>query len=238
MSHTTISHPESHLTSTNTTIGWLRAGVLGANDGIVSVSSVVVGVAGATSKSGVILTAGIAALVAGALSMAVGEYVSVSSQKDSEKALLAKEKFELEHKPEEELEELIKIYEAKGLSRATAEIVGKELTLHDVFTAHAEAELRIDPVNLANPVHAAWASGIAFLCGALIPILAIVISPLRFEILATVASVVIALIAIGIVSAHIGGAHKGTAVLRVVIGGILAMIITYTVGHLFGVVGI
>lgn len=233
-----ISHTESQANITSSKLNWLRAGVLGANDGIVSVSSVIVGVAGASSESRTILTAGIAALVAGALSMAVGEYVSVSSQKDSEKALLAKEKFELETVPEQELEELIAIYEHKGLSRSTAEVVGKELTAHDAFAAHVEAELRIDPTNLTNPLHAAYASGVAFFCGAIIPILAIIISSAQYHVIATFISVIIALIITGTLSAYVGGAHKMTAVIRVVLGGVLAMIITYGVGFLFGVSGI
>lgn len=231
-------HAESQTNITSSKLNWLRAGVLGANDGIVSVSSVIVGVAGATSESRAILTAGVAALVAGALSMAVGEFVSVSSQKDSEKALLAKEKFELENMPKEELEELVTIYEKKGLSRATADMVAKELTAHDVFQAHVDAELNIDPTNLTNPLHAAYASGISFLCGAIIPILAIVISPARLQVASTFISVIIALIITGTLSAHIGGSNKLTAVARVVLGGALAMIITYGVGYLFGVSGI
>src|ERR1035437_3683184 len=134
-----ITHKEIQGNITNSKLNWLRAGVLGADDGIVSVSSVIVGVAGATSQSSIILTAGVAAIVAGALSMAVGEYVSVSSQRDSEKTLLEKEGTELENMPEQELEELIKIYENKGLSRNTAEIVGKELTRRDAFAAHVDA---------------------------------------------------------------------------------------------------
>jgi VIT1/CCC1 family predicted Fe2+/Mn2+ transporter len=202
------------------------------------VSSVIVGVAGATSESRAILTAGVAALVAGASSMAVGEFVSVSSQKDSEKALIVKEKFELENMPEQELKELSGIYEKKGLSRTTADIVARELTAHDAFAAHVEAELRIDPDNLTNPFHAAYASGISFLCGAVIPILAILISPLRLQVVATFIAVIVALIITGTLSAYIGGSSKLTSVIRVVLGGALAMIITYGVGYVFGVSGI
>lgn len=233
-----IAHTESQSNITSSKLNWLRAGVLGANDGIVSVSSVIVGVAGATSESRAILTAGVAALVAGALSMAVGEFVSVSSQKDSEKALIVKEKFELENMPEQELKELSGIYEKKGLSRTTADIVARELTAHDAFAAHVEAELRIDPDNLTNPFHAAYASGISFLCGAVIPILAILISPLRLQVVATFIAVIVALIITGTLSAYIGGSSKLTSVIRVVLGGALAMIITYGVGYVFGVSGI
>ena len=219
-------------------LNWLRAAVLGANDGIVSVSSVIVGVAGATQDTKVILTAGIAALVAGALSMAVGEYISVSTQRDTERALLAKERLELETVPDLELEELISIYEKKGLSRATAEAVGLELTKHDAFAAHAEAELNIDPNNLTDPWHATYASGLAFLSGAIIPILAIIIAPAKYDIIATFISVVIALVITGALSANAGGAHKRTAVIRVVLGGVIAMLVTFGVGKLFGVVGL
>ncbi len=225
-------------TTTGTKLNWLRAAVLGANDGIVSTSSIIVGVAGATHDTKLILTAGVASLVAGALSMSVGEYVSVSTQRDTERALLAKERLELENVPEQELEELIVIYQKKGLSRPTAEIVGRELTDHDAFGAHAEAELRIDPNNLTQPWHAAYASGLAFFCGAIIPILTILISPTKYDIPATFVSVIVALVITGALSANVGGSHKKTAIVRVVIGGVIAMLVTYGVGKLFGVVGL
>jgi len=233
-----INHKELNDTINGSRLNWLRAAVLGANDGIVSVSAVIVGVAGALNSRSFILTAGIAALVAGALSMAVGEYISVSAQKDSEKALLEKEKLELETVPEEELEELISIYEVKGLSRQTAEIVAKELTLHDAFAAHVDAELGINPNNLTNPFHAAYASGLAFFTGAIIPIIAILISPTSMYIQVTFLAVIIALIITGTLSAHAGGANKIKAVTRVVIGGVLAMVVTFVVGKIFGVTGI
>lgn len=235
ITHTII---KKHIESDASNLNWLRAAVLGANDGIVSVSSVILGVAGATDQKSFVLTAGIAALVAGALSMSVGEYVSVSTQRDTEKALLEKERLELETIPDEELEELIVIYEGKGLSRQTAEIIALELTAHDAFAAHVDAELHIDPNDLTNPWHAAYASGIAFFCGAIIPIIAIVLSPASLYIPATFISVITALIVTGSLSAHAGGAKKITATLRVVFGGILAMIITYGIGKIFGVVGI
>lgn len=233
-----IAHTENHGTLTSGKLNWLRAAVLGANDGIVSVASVIVGVAGATLDRGVVLTAGVAALFAGALSMAVGEYVSVSTQRDTEAALLKKERWELDNVPDQELEELIVIYEKKGLSRATAEIVGKELTAHDAFGAHVDAELGIDPNNLTNPWHAALASGVAFFSGAIIPIIGILVVPPRLFVPVTFVAVVVALVIIGALSAYAGGSSKRVAVVRVVIGGALAMAITFGVGKLFGVVGV
>lgn len=231
-------HTESQGNLSLTKLNWLRAAVLGANDGLVSVSSVVVGVAGASNTTSFILTAGVAALVAGALSMAVGEYVSVSSQRDSEKALLEKERYELANSPNEELQELANIYEKKGLSSATAQTVARELTAHDAFAAHVEAELGIDPNDLTNPWHAAYASALAFMCGGIIPILVIVLLPASIRIILTFIAVFIALIIIGILSANAGGASRVTATVRVVIGGILAMIVTFGIGKIFGVVGI
>lgn len=233
-----IAHVEVSDGATNSKLNWLRAAVLGANDGIVSVASVIVGVAGASTDTRAIITAGVAALVAGALSMAVGEYVSVSTQRDTEKALLEKERIELETVPEQELEELTTIYQSKGLSRQTAEIVAGELTAHDAFMAHVEAELRIDPNDLTNPWHAAYASGLAFLCGAVIPLIAILVTPASFHVLATFISVIIALSITGALSAQAGGANKTIATIRVVLGGVIAMVITFGIGKLFGVVGI
>src|SRR5690242_19610588 len=170
-------HPgEAHSTGTAGRLNWLRAGVLGANDGIVSVARIVVGVSGATSQRGPILTAGVAGLVAGAVSMALGEYVSVSSQRDSEKALLHKERQELSAYPEEELAELTGLYEAKGLRPETARQVAVELTEHDALRAHLDAELNIDPDDLVNPVQAAFASAVSFTVGALLPLVAILLT--------------------------------------------------------------
>ncbi len=233
-----VAHLEVEASSPSAKLNWLRAAVLGANDGIVSVSAVVVGVAGASHSKSFILTAGVAAVVAGALSMAVGEYVSVSSQRDSEKAMLEKERIELETVPEQEQEELVVIYQKKGLSRKTAEVVAAELTKRDAFAAHVDAELNINPNDLTNPFHAAYASGIAFLCGAIIPIIAVVLSPVSWQVPMTFVAVVIALIITGSLSAHAGGAKKMRATIRVVGGGILAMIITFGIGKIFGVVGI
>mgnify|MGYP003392161532 CR=1 FL=1 len=233
-----LVHIESNMSTTGSKLNWLRAAVLGANDGIVSVASVVVGVAGATDNTAFILTAGIAALFAGAFSMAAGEYVSVSTQRDTEQALLEKERQELIDFPEAELAELVTIYEDKGLSKATAEIVAKELTVKDAFAAHVDAELGINPHDLTNPVHAAYASGSAFFAGAVIPIIAILITPAGWHIYATFISVIMALMITGSLSAYAGGASKMKATVRVVLGGVFAMIITYGVGKLFGVVGI
>lgn len=233
-----IAHVELHNNTHNSRLNWLRASVLGANDGIVSISAVIVGVAGADVPKSFILIAGVASLVAGALSMAVGEYVSVSTQKDTEKALLEKEKLELITVPDEELEELISIYQKKGLSLETAKIVAKELTLHDAFAAHVDAELGINPNDLANPFHAAYASGLAFLAGAMIPIIAIIVSPPSLYVPMTFIAVVVALIITGSLSAHAGGASKAKATIRIVLGGVLAMIVTFGIGKLFGIAGI
>ena len=231
-------HHELHTGVAGTKLNWLRAAVLGANDGIVSVAAIVVGIAGASESGGFILTAGVAGLTAGALSMAVGEYVSVSTQRDTEQALLEKERRELLEEPEEELDELAAIYESKGLSKATARTVAEELTAHDAFAAHVEAELHIDPDNLTNPWHAGFASAASFLIGGVIPLIAIVASPISMRVPFTFIAVLFALVVTGALSAHAGDADKTRATLRVVLGGALAMAITFGVGKLFGVVGV
>ncbi len=227
-------HQEPHTGKSGTQLNWLRAAVLGANDGIVSVASIVVGVAGASSSSDFILTAGVAGLVAGALSMAVGEYVSVSTQRDTEKALLEKERYELEHSPKEELEELAGIYEAKGLTPTTARKVAEELTARDAFAAHVNSELGIDPDDLTNPWHAAFASAASFFIGAIIPLIAIVVPPASIRLPITFAAVLVALAVTGMLSAHVGGANKVKATVRVVVGGIIAMMVTYGIGKIMG----
>lgn len=229
---------EPHTTKTTSKLNWLRASVLGANDGIVSTAGIVAGVAGATNNTQIILTAGLAGLVAGAISMAAGEYVSVSSSRDTEKALLRKEKYELENNPEEELEELACIYEQKGLSHETAMKVAKELSLKDAYAAHIDAELGIDPNDLTNPWHAAFASALSFTIGALIPLIAVILSPASIKIPVTFVSVIIALIITGTVSAKVGNAPVRRAVVRVVIGGAIAMIVTYGIGRMFNISGI
>ena len=227
-------HSEPHGDNISSRLNWLRAGVLGANDGIVSTAGIVIGVAGATTSRAIIVTAGIAGLAAGAMSMAVGEYVSVSTQKDSEQALLTKERRELEETPEEELEELTGIYEAKGLSRTLAKEVAEHLTAHDALGAHAEAELRIDPHNLTSPTHAAIASFLAFTLGALLPLLAIAFPPTSWRVPVTVLGVVLALAGTGWLAARLGSAPVARSLWRNVIGGLVAMAVTYGIGTLVG----
>lgn len=229
----------SHAADTTGQLGdrlnWLRAGVLGANDGIVSVAGVVVGVAGATSDRQQILTAGIAALVAGALSMAGGEYVSVSTQRDTESAAIALETRELRDMPDEELEELATYYVGRGLNPDTARQVAEQLTAADLLRAHTEMEFNLVPGQLTNPWHAAVASLLAFAVGAVIPLLAISIPPSSARVAACVLSVAVALFFTGYISAHLGKAPKGRAILRNVVVGLLTMAIAYVVGRLFGV---
>jgi VIT1/CCC1 family predicted Fe2+/Mn2+ transporter len=222
----------------NKQLNWLRAAVLGANDGIVSIAGLVVGVAGASDSFKVIFTAGMAGVIAGALSMAAGEYVSVSSQRDTERALLNRQKHRLKNNPEDELEELAQVYEAKGLRPATAAKVATELTAHDPLRAHAEACLGLDPDDLTNPWHAAVASAAAFVAGSTIPIVAILVPPTSIRVPVTFAAVILALACTGAISARVGGASKRRATLRVVVGGALAMIVTYAIGNLFGVSGV
>ncbi|WP_433605986.1 VIT1/CCC1 transporter family protein [Dactylosporangium sp. CA-139114] len=228
-------HPgELHTAGASGRLNWLRAGVLGANDGIVSTAALVVGVASATTSSVAILTAGTAGLVAGAVSMALGEYVSVSTQRDSERSLLATERRELEQYPEEEFEELTALYRAKGLTESTARLVAQELTANDAFAAHAEAELHIDPEALTSPWQAASASAVSFTAGALLPLLAMLLPPAETRIPITVVAVVLALAATGAVSARLGSAGVGRAVARLVVGGALAMAVTFGIGQLVG----
>ena len=225
---------EPHDDTVSGRLNWLRAGVLGANDGIVSTAGLVVGVAGATTATGPILTAGIAGLVAGAVSMALGEYVSVSSQRDTERALLEKERGELAEFPEQEFEELTELYRAKGLSEATARQVARELTDNDAFAAHADVELHLDPDELTNPWQAAGASAVAFTTGSLLPLAAILLPPPGARVPVTFVVVVAALAATGYLSARLGGARPGRAVLRLVLGGAVAMAVTYGIGAVVG----
>ncbi|MHA7263328.1 VIT1/CCC1 transporter family protein [Arthrobacter sp. TMN-37] len=212
----------------------LRAGVLGANDGIVSVAAVVVGVAGVTTAPGPILTAGVAALVGGALSMALGEYVSVSSQSDSQRALIEKERRELEEEPEEELRELAGLYEAKGLSAETAMTVAVELTRRDALGAHLSAELGIDQDDVVSPWHAAFASAAAFTVGAVLPLIAILLPPTGLRVPVTFAAVLLALALTGGLGAQVGGGSKLRAAVRVVAGGFIALLATFLIGNLLG----
>jgi VIT1/CCC1 family predicted Fe2+/Mn2+ transporter len=225
---------EPHTPGRTGRMNWLRAGVLGADDGIVSTAGIVVGVAGATSSRGAIFTAGIAGLVAGAVSMALGEYVSVSSQRDSEHATVDLKKQELADSPHAEQIELAAIYQAKGLTEATAATVAAELMAHDALAAHLDAELNLDPHDTASPVQAALASALAFTLGALLPLLAIMMSPQSLRLPVTVVAVLFALAAAGAASARIGGSPPRVAVLRIVIGGAVGLAFTYAVGHFFG----
>lgn len=212
----------------------LRAAVLGANDGIVSTAGIVIGVAGATTDAFAILAAGVAGLTAGALSMAVGEYVSVSAQRDTEQALLDLERRELAEMPEEELAELADLYVQKGLAPQLARQVAEQLHAHDALAAHAETELGIDPNDLTNPWVAAFSSAISFTVGSILPLLAIVLAPADSKLIVTVLAVVAALVLTGFLSARAGGTRVGRAIVRNVVGGLLAMAVTYGIGRLVG----
>jgi VIT1/CCC1 family predicted Fe2+/Mn2+ transporter len=215
-------------------LNWLRAGVLGANDGIVSTAGLVMGVAGATTDSSAILIAGVAGLVAGSISMAGGEYTSVSAQRDSEKASLEKERRELAEQPEVELRELAWFYEQKGLSLELANKVAEELTAKDALKAHAEAELGIDSEQHVSPSQAALASFVAFAGGSVLPLLAVTGPWVDYRIQVTVAAVVASLAITGYVGAKIGGARSGAAIIRNVVVSLLTMGITYGIGMLVG----
>lgn len=227
-------HVEPHSGGITGLLNNLRAGVLGANDGIVSTAGLVVGVAGASTDRTALLVAGIAGLVAGSLSMAGGEYVSVSTQRDTQRALVAKERHELATMPDEELTELAELYEAKGLSPRLARQVAVELTERDALRAHVETELGFDPDEVASPLGAAVTSLLSFALGALLPLLAIVLPPVTARVPVTVAAVTAALAVTGAVSARLGQAARGRAVLRNVVTGLLAMGVTYAVGQLVG----
>ncbi|HWH25130.1 MAG TPA: VIT family protein [Pseudolysinimonas sp.] len=218
-------------------LNWLRAGVLGANDGIVSVAAIVVGVAAATAQIGAIVTAGLAALIGGAISMALGEYVSVSSQRDSERALIAKEKAELASMPAEELDELTALYVERGLSPRTARIVAEELTEKDALRAHLQAELNIDQDDIVSPWHAAFASAIAFTIGAILPLLAI-LAPAGIRLPLTFAVVLVALAVTGAAGARLGGSPWVRGTVRVLIGGVLALGATFLIGLLLNTSGV
>lgn len=227
-------HDEPHQREFNDRLNWLRAGVLGANDGIVSVAGLVIGVAGATSERPAILVAGVAGVVAGAMSMAVGEYVSVSTQRDSEEALLATERRELSEDPDVELEELAGLYVERGLDPELARQVARQLTEKDALSAHAEVELGIDPDDLTSPWNAAFASMVAFTLGALLPLLMILLTPPGLRVGATMAAVTCALALTGWGSARFGYGPTRRAVLRNVLGGLFAMVVTYSIGSALG----
>lgn len=227
-----LKHSESHKSHR---IGWLRAAVLGANDGIVSTASLILGVASAQAAPNAILLTGIAGLMAGAMSMAAGEYVSVSSQADTESADLAREAKELQAEPEHELKELQRIYMGRGLSEETAHKVASELTAHDALGAHARDELGISEIVTAKPIQAALASAGTFAVGAGLPLLVTILAPSQY-LIASVAACSLAFLAVlGGLAAQAGGAslYKGAA--RVAFWGALAMLVTSLVGKLFGV---
>jgi len=215
-------------------IGWLRAAVLGANDGIVSTASLIVGVAAAATDKGPIMVAGVAGLVAGAMSMAAGEYVSVSSQADTEAADLARERGELADMPEFELAELTGIYVARGLPEPLARQVAKALTAHDALGAHARDELGLAEMHRARPVQAALTSAATFAVGAALPLLAAALLPLGSLAIGVSVAALLFLILLGAVGAKAGGAPVGKGVLRVTFWGVLAMAATYAIGSLFG----
>lgn len=214
-------------------LNWLRAGVLGGNDGIVSTSALMVGVAGAGTSVAGVLTAGVAAMVAGAFSMGVGEYVSVSSQRDSERAAIRRERAKLEADPDGQVDQLAHMYEERGLEPATAHQVAVELTAGDPLRAHLDVEYKLDPDDLNNPWAAAISSAIAFTLGSLIPLLAALLSPASWMPWSIVVATVTALLLTGFVSARIGASSKRAAMLRVLIGGVIALAATWFIGSLF-----
>lgn len=216
-------------------VGWLRASVLGANDGLLSTTSIVIGVAAASPDRNTIVLAALAGMIAGAMSMAAGEYVSVSSQEDTENADLLREKRELEEMPEIELQELAKIYEKRGVSKKTALQVATELTAHDALAAHARDELGINEISQAKPLQAALASFGSFALGALLPFGVSLLAPIKQMVYFQYGFSIVFLMILGAVSARTGGSKIGIAVLRICFWGTVAMGITAFVGHLFGV---
>lgn len=208
--------------------------VLGANDGIISTSALLLGVAAADAERSAILTAGMAGLVAGAVSMGLGEYVSVSSQRDSERSDIAKETWELEHQADHELEELTGIYQSKGLTAELAREVAEQLTEHDALGAHLRDELGIERDDLARPFQAAWSSTVAFSVGAAIPLIAAAVASASTRIAAIIVVALLSLVVLGYTGARLGGATPGRPITRVVVGGAIAMAVTMLVGKLFG----
>jgi len=225
------THKEGHGA---TRVGLLRAVVLGANDGIISTACLVLGVAAASASRNAILTVGLAGLVAGAASMALGEYVSVSSQRDAEDANISKEKWELANVPEHELEELTAIYVHKGLSPELARQVAEEFTAGDALKIHLAEELGISEHSRAQPIEAMVGSAAAFAVGAAVPLVAIAVSSTSNRIVVTIAIVVVALLGLGAAGARAGGAHPVRPIVRVVLGGLVAIGLTMAVGKLFG----
>jgi vacuolar iron transporter family protein len=234
MSTENLVRPEPHAAGLAARLNWLRAGVLGANDGIVSTASLVVGVAAATPQLGPIMTAGVAGLLGGAVSMALGEYVSVSTQRDTERSAIELEKRELAEDPDGELRELTDIYRSKGLSEQTARAVAEELTAHDALAAHLEAELHISEHEVTSPWHAAIASAVSFTVGAALPLLAVLFAPVDWRLPALIISTLLALALTGALSAYLGNSRILRPTLRVIVGGVLALALTYGIGSLFG----
>jgi VIT1/CCC1 family predicted Fe2+/Mn2+ transporter len=227
-----ISQAERHRSGR---AGWLRAAVLGSDDAIVSTASLMIGVAAASASEGAILVAGVAGLVAGAMSMAVGEYVSVSSQRDAEQADIGLETHELATEPEAELQELTQIYVNRGLEKDLALKVAEQLSAHDRLGAHMRDELSIDQVSLARPLQAAWISAASFASFAVVPIVALLIAPVVLRIPVIAAFSLASLAVLGAFGGHLGGAPLGRAALRVTIGGALAMTVTALIGRILGV---
>lgn len=225
------THDDTHFSGRS---GWLRAAVLGANDGLLSTASIIVGVAAASTATGPVLVAGLAGLVAGAMSMAAGEYVSVSSQSDSEKADLALESKELARNPEGEFTELVAILRTRGLSETTARQAAHEMTEHDALGTHAREEIGLSEILAARPLQAATASAVAFLVGGAPPLVIAAIVPLSNLPVAVSSVALIMLLILGAVGAWLGGAPKGRAALRVAFWGVIAMAVTYAIGALFG----
>ena len=231
---TTAEHtlPEPHTSDVGSRLNWLRAGVLGANDGIVSTAGLVIGVAAAGTSTSALAAAGIAALAAGAVSMALGEYVSVSAQRDTEQVLVQKERWELSNMPDAEHQELVGILRGKGLSEETAERAATEMAEHDALGAHLDLELGMDPDELTNPWVAALSSAVSFMIGAVLPLVAVLLAPQGWV---TVVSTLLALTITGTISARFSQARRGRSIARLVIGGGVALVVTYLVGALFGV---
>ncbi|WP_449436847.1 VIT1/CCC1 transporter family protein [Pedobacter steynii] len=223
---------EEHYTNRS---GWLRAAVLGANDGILSTTSLAIGIAAASTTREPIVLAALAGLVAGALSMAAGEYVSVSSQSDIEVADLTREKSELENTPDLELQELASIYQHRGLDESLAMQVAIQLTAHDPLGAHAKDELGINEITQAKPMQAALASAASFIIGGLLPLLVSIFAPIKLMVIYQYGFSILFLALSALVAAKAGGSNRGKAVLRICFWGTVAMLMTALVGYLFGV---
>ncbi|MFV8381707.1 VIT1/CCC1 transporter family protein [Corynebacterium hindlerae] len=226
---------EPHATDVNSKLNWLRAGVLGANDGIVSVAGLLMGVAAAGAGSKELMTAGIASVASGAVSMALGEYVSVSAQRDTERQLVAKEKWELESFPDQEHAELVGILKEKGMSAETAEIAATEMESQNALAAHLDMELGMDAEELTNPWVAAGSSAVSFVVGAMIPFLCAIFAPAQARVWVILLGTVVALTLTGGLSAKFSESSTGRSVTRLVVGGALALGVTYLIGWLFGV---